>query len=195
MIATRAAVLRAEVHGLFDDSANVDVFLLHLATARATPPSARTDWATPRRGAHGPKVSDLFKIRVGPVVDFRDPHQGPWRPYVSARFLPMWQEVSAIGRKRRFNKRLFRPPFVVVRRTSRPGDPHRAVGTVIRGREPVAVDNHLIVLLPTDRTVARCTELLQVLRAPETDAWLDRRIRCRHLTVTALSALPWRMVR
>ena len=42
---------------------------------------------------------------------------------------------------------------------------------------PVAVENHLIVLLPNDRTVQTCRELLGRLRSPKTDNWLNARLR------------------
>ena len=80
--------------------------------------------------SRGPVLSDLFEVWVGPVVDFRDANKGPWRPYVVAKSLPMWCEVPTVGRRRRFNKRVFTPPFVVVRRMSRPGDTHRVVATL-----------------------------------------------------------------
>ena len=80
---------------------------------------------------------------------------------------------------------------MVVRRTSRPGDKYRAVGTVIRGHGLVAVENHLLVLRPKDRTVASCDRLLAVLKDAAANEFLDRRIRCRHLTVSALRDLPW----
>ena len=99
--------------------------------------------------------------------------------------------VREVSNNRRFEGRVFSPPFVVVRRTSRPGDKHRALGTIINNARPVAVENHLLVLLPKDGTVKACRELLRVLRKPQTTQWLDQYIRCRHLTVSALADLPW----
>jgi hypothetical protein len=84
-----------------------------------------------------------------------------------------------------------KPPFVAIRRTSRPGDRHRAIGTLITALQPVAVENHLIALRPKDGTVKACRELLYSLKDDRTTHWLDERIRCRHLTVAALNELPW----
>jgi len=39
------------------------------------------------------------------------------------------------------------------------------------------------VLSPKDRSLDQCNSLLTILRDYKTDYWLDRRIRCRHLTV------------
>jgi hypothetical protein len=138
-------------------------------------------------------VEDRFEVRVGPVVPHRDPVDGPQLPYLHARGLPKWRSVAAGSEHRRYSGTTFVPPFVVVRRTSRPEDRYRAVGTIITGQGPVAVENHLLVLKPKTGLIADCRELLENLRAPETNVWLNERIRCRHLTVSALRMLPWWM--
>jgi hypothetical protein len=78
----------------------------------------------------------------------------------------------------------------VVRRTSSPSDPHRAVATVVLGKRPVAVENHLIVLLPKNKTLRACRQAMRLLRDDSTDKRLDRTMRCRHLTVEAVASLP-----
>jgi hypothetical protein len=78
-----------------------------------------------------------------------------------------------------------------VRRTSRPGDEHRAVATIVVCDRPVAVENHLLVCRPRDGSGTACQTLLDVLQRPETTSWLDRRICCRHLTVSAVRSIPW----
>ncbi|MFI6652835.1 transposase [Streptomyces sp. NPDC050529] len=79
--------------------------------------------------------------------------------------------------------------------TSRPGQGSKGgssgAGVLVVGDEPMAVDNHLIVAGPKSAGIDRCRELLRVLERPETAKWLDERIRCRHLTVTAIRSLPW----
>ena len=67
----------------------------------------------------------------------------------------------------------------------------RAIATIITGKEEVSVENHLIVLIPHDLSLESCKELMLRLRSKETDEWLNERIRCRHLTVSALNELPW----
>lgn len=191
-IATRAEILHCKPYGLFDTAADVDVFVLHLLAADI-PRKARVRWLPSSPGAGvGRKLSAHFIVNVGPVVDYRDPHRGKYHPYACAKTTPAWREVSDLPRRRRFDSaRLVQPPFVVVRRTSRPGDAYRATATIIRGTRAVAVDNHLLVLKPRDKTLATCRAALRLLRTPATSNWLNLRIRCRHLTVGALSELPW----
>jgi hypothetical protein len=55
----------------------------------------------------------------------------------------------------------------------------------------VAIENHLLVLRPKDDSPKTCEELLGLLSLQRTNEWLNRRIRCRHLTVGALADLPW----
>lgn len=86
---------------------------------------------------------------------------------------------------------VFRPPFVAIRRTSGPRDRSRAVATIVRGRRAVAVENHVIVCLPEDGSIERCRALLARLRSSRTDDWLNRRIRCRRLTTSAVAGVPW----
>jgi hypothetical protein len=186
----RVALKKIQIIGQFDRHTDVDVFVV-VGQIRKKPTSeSRFDWV-PREQSGGVRVSDKFEVSVGAVVSYRDPHEGAWFPFIQARDLPSWEVVSAFCHHRRFNGKTFRPPFVVVRRTSRPGDKNRAVGTVIRGRGRIAVENHLLVLRPKDRTVASCNRLLAVLKDKEANEFLDRRIRCRHLTVPALSDLQW----
>lgn len=181
-------------HGMFDIHTDVDVFLLS-AVRRHRGHSGEVSWWPEPQAATGRTLEDLFDIRVGPVVDNRDPRTGPQVPYLTARDLPADGEMGLPERVRNFPKRLIAPPFVVMRRTSRPGQGSkggsRGAGVLVVGDEPVAVDNHLIVASPKSAGIDRCRELLKVLERPETAKWLDERIRCRHLTVTAIRALPW----
>lgn len=195
----------ADIHsvtplGLFDDHTDVDVFLLVAAikpsATKLRQPSKANIGALWWRGVGvdgSATLADYFDVNVGAVVDNRDPHEGDFHPFITARDLPPQGRLTSISVKRRFNKRLFTPPFVVVRRTSRPtaNGEVRAAGVLITGKKPVAVDNHLLVLSPKDGTVGHCEKLLEVLNSPETTALLDERMRCRHLTVVVLRGLPW----
>jgi hypothetical protein len=183
-------------HGRFDSHTDVDVFILsaHVVEGR---PSSPED---PPRGARwlertstGLTVGDLFSLSVGAVVNNRDPHDGPHRPYAVALELPMWSTTTQIARRRRFAGRLHRSPFVLVRRTSSPADSGRARATLVDVDDLVAVDNHLIVLEPMDGGLATCKTLMNVLRTQNTNNWLNSRIRCRHLTIDALSNVPWKV--
>ena len=191
LIGSRTRNRRIVLLDQFDAYADVHVFIL---VADVTAPRKQNNcgqWEAFQQLGSA-TLEDKFDVSVGPVVDYRDPHCGPWHPYLVARALPAWEVVRELPRNRRFKGRVFVPPFVVVRRTSRPEDPQRAVGTIVAGKRPVAVENHLLVLRPKNGRMRECKELLQLLRSPPTTNWLNRRIRCRHLTVAAVRDLPWR---
>ena len=174
--------------GQFDRWADVDVFLLR-AVRRARPDgSAPESWVGE---ASGPTVGGRFHVSVGPVVHYRAPNSGPWRPYLTAKDFPTWGTIRRVARDRRFIGRLHRGPFVAVPRTSRPEEPARARGAIVADHRPVAVDNHLLVLSPLSGGIDECHRLLAVLRSEAANAWLNRAIRCRHLTVGAVASLPW----
>jgi len=175
--------------GQFDKWTDIHVFILKLEKDR-NDKKGKVVWWKSLRQAHNGKVEDYFDVHVGPVVPHRHRKEGRSVAYVHANSLPPWEKVERINEHRRFSGTLFEPPFVVVRRTSRPGE-KRAVGTIIVGNRKVAVENHLIALLPNRKTITECKELLRVLKSPETDKWLDERIRCRHLTVQSIKGLPW----
>lgn len=185
-IAAYAETLTISTHGQFDALTDVDVFLLQVRRASRTSGVARWPTGEPVSGT----LQDVCAVWVGPVVDRRDPHSGPLVPYLTTRELPPTGE-HRVERLRHFAKRLFPPPFVVLRRTSRPsGQQARLKPVVIRSNGPVAVENHLIVLRPRNHTLKACRHLAGVLTEPGVTAWLNDRIRCRHLTVTAVREIP-----
>jgi hypothetical protein len=190
LLEDRVALKTIQIIGRFDRHTDVDVFVLVGKIRKKLASTPKFNWI-PSEQNGGLRVSDKFDVSVGAVVSYRDPHEGAWFPFIQARDLPSWEAVSAFCHHRRFNGKTFRPPFVAVRRTSRPGDKNRAVGTIIRGRGRIAVENHLLVLRPKDRTLKSCYELLAILKDERSNQFLDRRIRCRHLTVSALTDLPW----
>lgn len=175
--------------GQFDDFADIHVFMLKLEKDTIPEKYETVGWI-PLRNRQKHCVGDHFEVHVGAVVPHRDRRKGPCVAYVHAKALPPWEILERIGENRRFSGTLFEPPFVLVRRTSRPGE-KRAIATIVTSKPKVAVENHLIVLLPRMKTVDRCNQLLKVLKSPQTDRWLDKRIRCRHLTVGALRDVPW----
>jgi hypothetical protein len=94
---------------------------------------------------------------------------------------------------RRHEGKVYKPPFVVIRRTSRPGHPYRAAATVIAGKKSVAVENHLIVCEPKAKTLRMCKKLMVQLQTQAVNTFLDARIRCRHLTVGSVAAIPFEL--
>ena len=186
MVGELTLVDHVESCGLFDKNADVDVFLLGV-TVGLNDGSVqwRKDFEVRDR------VSDRFDINVGSVVPYRDREEGHEAPYVDVRALSPWSTKLRIAETRRFEGRLFRLPFVAVRRTSSPRDRKRAVATVVLGKGEVAVENHIIVCTPHDGSIESCQQLVARLMDRRTDAWLNERIRCRHLTLGAVGTLPW----
>ena len=191
-IGGQAILGSVSIWGLFDPWADVDVFLLEASLGNPSLEASMDMWAGPREQKAIATLESIAKISVGPLVPHRHSNRGQWHPYLHAQGLARWGKVNVANLPRkRFKGTLFAPPFVAVRRTSRPGTSGRAVGTVILGGKPVAVENHLIVVRPNDASLDACEEILTMLRSDATDEWLDHRIRCRHLTVRALQELPW----
>ena len=189
MIGTFGSIRRNRPLGLFDRWADVDVFLFDfLKNAERQENRQAAIWPDVRQSGG---VGKRFDVHVGPVVPHRDKEVGPEVCYIHARSLPAWREHEQIVEKRKFSGRLFDPPFVVVRRTSSPNDKKRAVATVILGENAVAVENHLIVLVPKDGTIGTCRELKVRLRTHKTDEWINKKLRCRHLTTAVLAGMPW----
>lgn len=190
LVGRLAKVEHLEIGEQFNRWTDVHVFVLNLLVRdpTATTSALTSEWTGSSRAS---RLGDHFAIRIGPVVDYRDPHEGGEHPFIRSRDLPPWGTLSRISRTRRFSGKLMAPPFIAVRRTSRPGDLCRAVGTLVLGKSPVAVENHVVCLLPLGGGRRRCEAALQNLRDPRSTEWLDERIRCRHLTVSALAELPW----
>ncbi len=180
-----------DLWGRFARWADVDVFVWSATKGDSQTISGdgiESGWSPMPAAAHS--VEDHFHVSVGPVVPFRDPKKGGWAKFLHPGNLPAWGDISRVSESRRTRTKLAQPPFVLVRRTSRPGDRHRAVGTIVRGEGPVAVENHLLTLVPLSGTVRDCKKLMRSLKDIRTTDWLDRRIRCRHLTVSAMRTLP-----
>jgi hypothetical protein len=136
-------------------------------------------------------IADFFDVHVGRVVPHRDKETGPCHPYIHARCVPTWTVMRNFSETRSHEGRVYEPPFVIIRRTSRPGHPYRAAATVIAGDRQVAVENHLIVCEPRDRKLSTCKELMRQLKTQRVNDFLDSRIRCRHLTVGAVATIPF----
>jgi hypothetical protein len=184
-----AEIQLVEPYGIFDDSADVDVFLLRLASRADTQNPAPHLWTT-TAAPHTVQLADFFDVHVGRVVPYRDKKAGPLHRYIHPRNIAVWTEVTRIPEKRRHKGVAYQPPFVVLRRTSRPGDPYRAAATVVLGKKPVAVENHLIVCEPRDKSADTCRALMSQLHTQRANEFLDQRIRCRHLTVGAVREIP-----
>lgn len=134
-------------------------------------------------------LGDIARIRVGTIVPHRAKNTRLGRPYLDVEGAPIWREIVP-STKKDYVGTAFVPPFVVVRRTSGPGDRERARATLVRGNEPIIVENHLLVLIPNKRTLKSCRELMRILKNVKTTAWFNEMLRCRHLTVKVMEQLP-----
>jgi hypothetical protein len=194
LVTQRTQDLTVSVKGLFGNTADVDVFVLEsIVVPASTSKSAAANWHEPAGAVEAARsrVGDEFSVRVGAVVPYRDETEGPLRPFLDVHLAKPWTTMTAVPQQRAFSGTVFEPPFVAIRRTSRPGALHRAVATVVVGENPVAVENHLIVALPKTGGDEACHRLMDVLREESTTVWLNDRIRCRHLTTRAVADLPW----
>jgi hypothetical protein len=187
-VTARLDIDTPEPKGRFDPWTDVDVFVLRGRARSLDETATRDEWV---RTATGPTVGERFEISVGALVDYRSPLVGAAVPYLSAKDFPAWSTIPRIDRHRRFSGRLHSGPMVVVPRTSRPGEPHRARAALVTDLRGVAVENHLLVLRPRRGGVSECRRLLSLLRSQHVSDWLDRVIRCRHLTVGAMASIPW----
>jgi len=183
-----ADIKLVEPYGIFDESADVDVFLLRAVRRKPEKSLKPHPWTT---AANRPTttIADFFHVHVGRVVPHRDPKVGKEHPYIHPRCIPTWKVVRTFSQKRRHEGKVYKPPFVAIRRTSRTGHPYRAAATVITGKKSVAVENHLIVCEPMNGTLAACKNLMRQLKTEAVNKFLDARIRCRHLTVSSVAAI------
>ena len=190
-IAQRADLRSVHFFAQFDHATNVHATLFNFVAKPFDDASPFLDWID-RPVPAGYRVGDHFDVHVGSVVHFRDPHRGDRYPYVHSRNLPPWCTIRSVHDSRLSVRPPIHPPLVVVRRMSRPGDRERAVAAIVALNEPVLLDNHLLTLSPRQGGLRACQRLLTELRQPTTTEALNRRIRCRHLTVSALSDLEFR---
>ena len=182
-------IFEAKVYGQFDAWTDVDVFILRGVAGKHSPTAAMSPWW---KQATGETLGDRCEVRVGPVVPHRHQETGPQQPFLHAQGVPLGGTFSVDDAETRgFQQTSFTPPFVVVRRTTRPGDWARGAGTLICGTTATQVENHLIVVKPKDGSVETCQHMVDMLALKSSKKWLDGRIRCRHLTVRALKEMPW----
>lgn len=176
-----------QLKGQFNSKTDVDVFTLQ---GVLTGSNKSIDWRTSGRTAES-VLNDYFEVSVGPLVAYRSPEEGELHPYIHSKNLPQWEIVEEFTEHRRFTGRVVTPPFVVIRRTSRPSSKYRALGTIISGNTPIAVENHLIIIKPRSNTLTDCERLTETLMSENTNGFLNERIRCRHLTVGAVKEIPY----
>lgn len=177
----------AEMYGRFNSKTDIDVFVISGTISEI--PLKGIRWFP--ETVEGQVLSEKFEICIGPVVDYRDPHSGVSAPFIHPRNTEPWTIKTDLNEFRQFKGRLIASPFVVIRRTSSPTDRYRVVAAVIDSKKHVAVENHLIVVRPYNGSLDACKELMEILRSPATQAYVNERIRCRHLTVGVIKNIPF----
>ena len=187
-VSTYSTVTGIKLFGQFDNYADVDVFSVLLKKKKRPKLEVISPWKSDTDNTL--KISDLFFVGVGTVVDNRDLNEGVKRPYIISKGLKGWTECNQTELTRRHKGKSVQSPFVVIKRTSRFGENDRAIATLISIPEQVFVDNHLIVLQPKEGGIETCRKLLDVLKMPCTSDWINSQIRCRHLTVKVVSNIP-----
>lgn len=191
----RSVEARCEVadiyrYGRFGESADIDVFILHVIKREESVELGEDcAWAAAQGLQSEGKLADSFEVSVGPVVPHRHGNSGAWCYYLDVSVAVPNAEVSVLA-KRRFKGRLFLPPFIVIRRTSSPSDRQRIVPTLVLVNGPVAVENHLIVIVPKIGGLVACQLLMNNLRKKGVDAWVNRANGCRHLTKGLVENIP-----
>lgn len=179
-----------ELHGRFSKNVDVDVFILRLITSLGK--GQTIEWVPPISDTEDCVIlGDLFQVRVGPVVPHRLEEGVEDFPFLCAKNAPAFG-VAVPEEKIKFSGTKFLPPFVVVRRTSNPCDKNRLITTLVKGTEPVAVENHLIVMKPFKGGVGICLKLIKALKDPQVSSRLNNVIRCRHLTTKSISSMALR---
>jgi len=179
---------RIELLGQFDKDTDIDVFSLHGKKCKTNKKIHWFDTFNDKETT----VSDSFDVFIGPLVAYRDLEQGEEYPYIHAKNTPSWATIFEFNEHRRFSKKVVKPPFVAIRRTSRPNDKYRAVGSIVCGNRSVAVENHLIVAKPKNNRLSECENLIKALKSSKTNDFLNNRIRCRHLTIGSIKDLPYK---
>lgn len=176
---------KCDVFGMFNSKTKVDVFTLQGIKKQN---NSSICWFEERPS--DTQLSDKFDVCIGPLVAYRDPFEGPSYPFIHTKNAPAWGIISEFNEYRPFKGKVISPPFIAIRRTSSPSDKDRVVCTIITGSKPVAVENHLIVVRPKNSSLSSCKKLTKHLRSEYINEFINRRIRCRHLTATVIKEIP-----
>lgn len=174
------------IWGRFSDSVDVDVFVLS-GIKEFT--QFQIEWVK-STDKNKLILADEFDVSVGAVVPYRDEQIGRRYPYFHPKNCKNWEIVNTAEEYRLFSGKTVQPPCVLIKRTSSPSDKFRAAATLIRLNEPIAVENHLIVVTPKDGSLRSCKRLLKVLAKAQTNQFLNEQIRARHLTLGAVKSIP-----
>ncbi|ELR8553923.1 N-6 DNA methylase, partial [Vibrio vulnificus] len=101
-----SASMQAEIKiwGRFNNKTDVDVFLLSGVVGENYQAAV---WHNAENAES--TIADLFSVRTGPLVAYRDPEEGPEYPYFYPKICPQWKLVREATEKRRFTGKVLKP--------------------------------------------------------------------------------------
>ena len=170
--------------GRFDKFTDVDVFI---AVART---SACMD-VQQKICRNNICIGDVFNVCVGSVVPYRDPVAGDEHFYLKARNVETGKEKRSFIEKIKSFHKPVEGPFITIKRTSSPSDKVRCAASLIASRELFHLDNHLIIIKAKgDMSLSGYRAIARYLNGKECTRFLNRAIRCRHLTVSIIKQIP-----
>lgn len=175
-----------QIAGRFSKTADIDVFILFGKLSCTT---NTIQWIVSTTTT-GSILSDKYNIITGPLVAYRDKQEGKIYPYFHSKNCKNWSFITKATEHRAFNGKVIQPPCILIKRTSSPSDKYRAAAVLINLQQPIAVENHLIVVTAKDHTLESCQKLLKILMQDKTNIFLNQQIRARHLTVGAVKSIP-----
>ena len=190
LVSYNSSEIEKDMLGRFSSFANVDVFALNVKVNKETNNDSFLWWGSKSTNEFKEVIGDLFLVNVGSVVPHRDEELGPIHPYIYPKIIKPWQKIEQVDSFRRYSGRLYKPPFIVLRRTSAPKDDPRCVASIVALSTEVSVENHFLVLTPKDGLLSTCEKCLRSLLNHKTTKWINERIKCRHLTVSSIAELP-----
>lgn len=173
--------------GRFNAKTDVDVFILS-GVITCNESLRKIQWQEDLGDYEA--ISSKFDVCIGPLVAYRDPETGHEYPYFHSRNTPDGEVIDRVSEVRKFQGRVISPPFILIKRTSSPGNKHRVVATLINLKGLVAIENHLIIVKPKNNQLIDCKKLMKILKLDRTNEFLNKRIRLRHLTVQAIKDIP-----
>ena len=174
------------IWGRFSNTADIDVFIL---SGKKNYSTKHIQWTKPIK-KNTLSLSEKYNVRIGPLVAYRDKCEGKDYPYFHSKNCKNWTIITKITERRAFKGKVIQPPCILIKRTSSPSDKFRAAAVLINLKEPIAVENHLIIVTPKDHTFKSCQYLFKILSTQQTNDFLNDQIRTRHLTVNAIKSIP-----
>lgn len=180
-----------DVFGRFDRKTDVDVFTVDFGCV------SRCCEAQEPKETDVEVISDSFEVHVGSVVLFRDELMGEKLPFLCAESIPAGATKKKIENQLNSLHNPVKGPIVVVRRTSSPSDRIRCASSVVASTAKFHIDNHLMWLKPKGivgfaKELQSCQRLHRYFQSSDCTSLVNERIRCRHLTVSVISNLPYK---